>query len=191
MTHALDRIVSKGDAAAGVDGAVFGSLDDPVAGRGGQIAFAATLAKSTTPKINAANNNGLWRRDAANGLTLIARESAQPAGVNEPAAWKKFTSFATTADGRPLFVASIRKISGSTVSAANDTGLWATDSRGTLRLMLREGDAIGTSAVKSFVVLSSVLGSPAQTRSFNNGGSVIIRVTDATGAQHLLHIAVP
>ena len=70
-------------------------------------------------------------------------------------------------------------------------GLWATDSSGELRLLLREGDAIGTSTVKTFTVLSSVVGSPAQTRSFNRIGSVIVRATDMTGAQHLLHIAVP
>jgi hypothetical protein len=70
-------------------------------------------------------------------------------------------------------------------------GLWATDSFGALRLLIREGDAIGSSTVKSFTVLSSVPGSPAQTRSFNGGGSVVVRVTDATMAQHLVLIAVP
>ena len=70
-------------------------------------------------------------------------------------------------------------------------GLWATDSSGELRLLVREGDAIGSSTVKTFTVLSSVTGSPAQTRSFNRIGSVIVRATDMTGAQHLLHIAVP
>lgn len=79
----------------------------------------------------------------------------------------------------------------SIVSGVNDTGLWGTDSSGALRLLIREGDVVGTSAVKSFTVLSSVLGSPAQTRSFNRIGSVIVRATDLTGAQHLLHIAVP
>ena len=66
-----------------------------------------------------------------------------------------------------------------------------TDSTGALRLLLQEGDAIGTSTVKTFVVLSSVVGSPAQTRSFNSGGSVVVKATDALGAQHLLQIAVP
>ena len=69
--------------------------------------------------------------------------------------------------------------------------LWATDSFGALRLLSQEGDGIGASTVKTFVVLSTVTGSPAQTRSFNNAGSVIVKATDATGAQHLLHIAVP
>ncbi len=41
------------------------------------------------------------------------------------------------------------------------------------------------------MVLSSVVGSPAQTRSFNSAGSVVVKATDALGAQHLLQIAVP
>jgi hypothetical protein len=60
-----------------------------------------------------------------------------------------------------------------------------------LLLLLREGDAIGASTVKTFVALSSVVGSPAQTRSFNSAGSVLVKATDALGAQHLLLIAVP
>ena len=77
------------------------------------------------------------------------------------------------------------------ITTANDVGLWATDSFGALRLLIRKGDAIGASTVRSFTVLGSVIGSPAQTRSFNSLGSVIVKATDTTGAQHLLHIAVP
>ena len=182
---APNRIVAKGDAAAGVSGAHFMTLHDPVAGQSGHLAFAASLEKGGTPKITAANNDGIWAFNPTDGLTLIAREGAQPADIAQPTAWKKFTSLATTADGRPLFVASIRTKRGT------DTGLWATDSLGALRLLLRKGDAIGDSKVKTFVVLSSVLGSAAQTRSFNNNGSVIVRVTDSKSAQHLLRIAVP
>lgn len=77
------------------------------------------------------------------------------------------------------------------ITTANDVGLWAADGTGALRLLLQEGDTIGASTVKSFTVLSSVLGSPAQTRSFNDYGSVIVRVTDTTNAQHIVHIAIP
>jgi hypothetical protein len=56
---------------------------------------------------------------------------------------------------------------------------------------MREGDPIGTSTVKSFTVLSMVAGSPAQTRSFNNAGVVVLKVTDMAGAQHLVQIALP
>ncbi len=52
------------------------------------------------------------------------------------------------------------------------------------------GDAIGSSTVRNFTVLSNVLGSPAQARC-NDSGNVIVKVTDTAGAQHLVLIAVP
>ncbi len=76
------------------------------------------------------------------------------------------------------------------ITTANDVGLWATDYFGDLRLLLREGDAIGSTTVRNFTVLSNVLGSPAQAR-YNDSGNVIVKVTDAAGAQHLVLIAVP
>ncbi len=133
----------------------------------------------------------------SSALTLIAREGTQPPEAPAGAQWKTFTSLALADGNRPLFVASMHSKTGTAspgpggITTANDVGLWATDSAGSLRLLIREGDAIGTSTVKTMTVLSTVSGSPSQTRSFNNGGHVILRVTDATGAQHLVNIAVP
>ncbi len=121
-------------------------------------------------------------------MRLIAREGAHAAETPAGTTWASFTSLALPEGRGPLFVA---KVANGGTTTANDMGLWATDSTGALRLLLREGDALGTSTVQTFTVLSTVLGSPAQTRSFNNGGSIILRATDATGAQHLLSIAVP
>lgn len=139
------------------------------------------------PGITAADNDGIWRSDDTNGLSLVAREGALAAEAGG-GVWKTFTSLALPEGRGPLFVATM---SGGGVTTANDVGLWATDSLGALRLLLREGDVIGASTIKSMIVLSSVAGSPAQTRSFNNNGSVLVKATDALGAQHLLHIAVP
>ena len=83
--------------------------------------------------------------------------------------WKAFTSLALPEGRGPLFVASLVNRTGTTrpalpgpggITTANDVGLWATDSTGALRLLLQEGDAIGASTVKSFVVLSSVQEAP-------------------------------
>ena len=178
------RIVTKGDAAPGCAG-IFSSFKDPVNASNRSVAFIGAM--KTFPGVTtAANNDGIWW-NSPGGFALVAREGAQPAEGPDGAQWKAFTSLALPEGRGPLFVAKL----GGAVTTANDVGLWATDSFGALRLLLREGDAIGSSTVKSFVVLSSVTGSPAQTRSFNNGGSVIVKATDALGAQHLLHIAVP
>ena len=95
-----------------------------------------------------------------------------------------------------MFVATMHSKTGSVapgpgaITTANDVGLWATDFFGNLRLLLREGDAIGSSTVRNYTVLSNVPGSPAQAR-YNDNGNVIVRVTDASNAQHLVLIAVP
>ena len=152
-----------------------------------------TVAGSTT----ATNNDGIWWNNPESGVTLIAREGAQPPEAPIGAEWKAFTSLALPEGRGPIFLASMASKIGTTspgpggVTKADDVGLWATDSFGALRLLMREGDAIGASMVKTFTVLSSVVGSPAQTRSYNNTGGVIVRVTDATGAQHLVQISVP
>ena len=176
------RIVTKGDAAPGCAG-IFSGFKDPVNASGRSVAFAGTM--KTVPGITSANNDGIWW-NSPGGLVLVAREGALAAEAGG-GVWKSFASLALPEGRGPMFVAKL----GGAVTAANDVGLWATDSFGGLRLLLREGDALGASTIKSFIVLSSVTGSPAQTRSFNNGGSVIVKATDATGAQHLLHIAVP
>ncbi len=199
------RIVAKGDAAPGCAG-IFESFKDPVSASNRSVAFIGAM-KTGPGSTTAANNDGIWW-NSPDGVVLVAREGAQPPDAPEGAQWKAFTSLALPEirpvfeglpipKGGPLFVGSMHSKVGTVspgpggVTTTNDVGLWATDRFGVLRLLVREGDVIGTSTVKSFTVLSSVVGSPAQTRSFNRNGSVVVRVTDAAGAQHLLHIAVP
>ena len=191
------RIVSKGDA-TGVSGGIFSALKDPVNAGNRSVAFLGTMKADAINGINSTNNDGIWRSDDTNGLSLVAREGAQPPEAPVGAQWKSFTSLALPEGARgPLFVGTMHsKTAGvspgpGNITAATDVGLWATDSTGALRLLLQEGEDIGASKVKTFIVLSSVTGSPAQKRSFNSGGSVLVKVTDLLGAQHLLHIAVP
>ena len=192
----LFRITSKGVPAVGVFGSEFATFKDPVSAGNRSVAFHATLKASTAAGINAANNDGIWFFRSPT-LSLVARESAQPPEAPLGAQWKAFTSLALPEGRGPIFVATMHSKTGTAspgpggITTANDTGLWATDSFGVLRLLIREGDAIGASTVNSFTVLSSVVGSPAQTRSFDKTGGVIVKATDLTGAQHLLHIAVP
>ena len=165
-------------------GETFSELGDPVSAGNRGVAFIAKLKR--TADITAANDDGIWRSDDTDGLRAVALEGAHPSGAPVDAKWKKFISLALPEGRGPLFVATM-----SGVDRSSDTGLWATDSFGALRLLLREGDAIGGSKVQKFRVLTSVPGSPAQTRSFNNSGSIIVHVTDAKGLEHLLYIAVP
>lgn len=183
---ALSRIAAKGSPAPGVAGGVFSMFKDPVRAGNGCVLFHGTLAAANG--VTLSNNDGIWLSDGAAGLALIAREGTHATGTPDGTNWRAFTSLALPETRGPLFVATLAN---GGVTSANDTGLWATDGLGGHHLLIREGDAFAGARVRSFTVLSSVLGSPAQTRSFNNNGGVILRVTDTTGAQHLVQIAVP
>jgi uncharacterized repeat protein (TIGR03803 family) len=181
----LTRIVAKGDLASGWTGGVFSAFKDPVRTGNGHVLFHGTTAPGGA--INSANNEGLWLSDPSSGMTLIAREGELVTLTSE-VRWKAFTSLALPEGRGPIFVATLMK---GGITSANNTGLWATDRWGDLRALLSTGDMIGTSTVRNFIVLSNVPGSPAQTRSYDNSGNVIVKATDTTGAQHLIHIAVP
>ncbi len=195
-TYTAARVVSIGDA-TGVTGGFFSILKDPINAGNRSVAFIGSMKTNSVAGIISANNDGLWWSDATSGLRLVAREGAQPPEAPVGAQWSAFISIAIPEGRGPLFVATMRSKTGSVspgpggITTANDTGLWATTSFGSLRLLLQEGDLIGSATVKTFTVLSNVVGSPAQTRSFSNNGSVLVRATDTTGAQHLLQIAVP
>ena len=181
------RIVAKGDAADGIE-STFMAFKDPVNARNSRVAFMATVNPNVPFGVTAANNDGIWATNSFGEAKLVVREGAQVPDAPQFTFWKAFTSLALPEGSGPIFTATL---SGNLITTANDTGLWATDSAGGLRHLLQEGDAIGASTVKTFAVLGSVTGSPAQTRSFNNTGSIIVRATDIAGAQHLLHIAMP
>ena len=174
---------------AGIAGGVFSGFSDPVNGSGGTLAFIGSMANNSAAGITSTSNDGVWY-DNGSVLTLVAREGAQPPGVVTGARWKSFTTVALPEGRGPIFVAKLQT-GRAGITTAKDTGLWATDSAGAIKKLIQEGDAIGASKVASFQVLSTVSGSPAQTRSFNRSGEVVIQVTDAAGGTHLLHVVVP
>ncbi len=207
------RLVTKGDAAPGVTYGKFAAFQDPVSALNRSIAFRGTLTNDTVAGISVGNYHGIWWRDGAGVLKLVARkgyEAAEaapaasiPVGVGPLPKWNGFTSLALPEGATgPLFVASLLnstpvpvgspKLPGpGGVTTATDVGLWAVDSAGALRLLLREGGTYGGVAVKNFTVLTAVSGSMGQTRGYNNNAEVIVRVTDTANAQHVMKITVP
>ena len=58
--------------------------------------------------------------------------------------------------------------------------------------MLQEGiTEIDSKTVKSFAVLKAVSGSPGQTHAFNAQAELVSKVTFTTGAQGVVHTALP
>jgi uncharacterized repeat protein (TIGR03803 family) len=205
-TWSLVKRVAKGDDAPGFpEERVFAGFSDPVLARGGALAFAG----STTPPFpdynKQRNTGGLWYDDGET-LRLVAREGAVPPGTPHGTQWNAFPSIALVERRGPLFYATLKVGTESLTfdfasfdhtinrypnTAANDTGIWAMNSFGITHKLIQEGDPFGTSTVRSFQALLPVSGSPAQTKSFNSSGEVVMQVTDATGGTHLLHVQVP
>ena len=123
-------------------------------------------------------------------MLSVAREGADAPGPWNAAngRFHKFQSLALAdgSDGGPLFVASLAG-----ASEASDVGLWGVDSTGSVRLLLREGQSVGVKTVQSFTVLSAVLQTAAQTRSFNAAHQVVARITFTDHTQALSVISVP
>jgi len=158
----------------------------------------AVLAKLAGSGITTANDVALTRRLGTSGWEIIASEGAHPPGTPTGAEWATISSYAI-GDANPAvaFVGKLRvprtdQPNPAGVTRANDMGLWVALPGQGPQLLLREGGALGTKTVRSFVALSTVSGSPTQRRTFSpDGRLLIIRVTATDGSQHLLQVQLP
>jgi len=77
------------------------------------------------------------------------------------------------------------------VTAKNNVGLWAVDSKGSLRRLLRTGDILDGKPVTGIHALSTVSGAFGASRGYNARGTVVTRVLFAKGAQSIVRIDIP
>jgi hypothetical protein len=139
----LQLVAREGNQAPGmISGAKFDSFDPPKLSDGGHTAFTAGLALDTTLGITSANRTGLWS-DANGELDLVARSGDQAPGMPMGAVFNIFSggrstlNFAMNSAGHAAF---ITNVTGGSAPPGNNTGLWAQDQNGNLRLVLRHGD---------------------------------------------------
>jgi hypothetical protein len=185
----LDRIAVKGEAAAGLaSGAVFKAFKAAVNNQEDCVAFMATAEKGG---VVSASDTGVWIWDDTD-IVHVAQEGAEAAECGG-ATWKGFTALALPDNGRPLFVGTMNVGTGiPVVSTNNDTALWGVDIYGDLRLLVREGmTSVGGKTVKSFKVLSAVVGSPSQTRSHNATGGIVCWAAFTDRTQGLIKVQMP
>jgi uncharacterized repeat protein (TIGR03803 family) len=193
-SFALAPLVAKGDAAAGIAGAAFASFAAVVSAANHSVAFTGRAAGGG---VHGAIDQGLWWLTATDELRLIAREGSQPEDVPAGAQWAAFPSLALPEGSiGPLFTGKLRiprtgEPNPAGITAANDLGLWAVDSTGANRLLIRKGMPLGGRTVKTFLALSSVAGSPSQTRAFNSSGEVVLRITFDDASQGIVLVEVP
>ena len=181
----LSIAAREGGTVLNLGGAAYGVFSDPVGGETNRSAFINKL-KPKLGGVTAASDTILWRMNPAGGLGILARKGAQAAGAGG-AAYNLIKAYAWTGRGNDgvAFVATLKPTKG-LVTAANDTGLWAEGSSGSLYLALREGQTVqvggATKTIKSFTILGAVLGSIGQSHAgnFAGGYAVLAVFTDNT-----------
>jgi hypothetical protein len=196
-------LTCQGDAAAGIEGATFSAFKSVVVN---DLADTLFVGKVAGRGISKAEDEGLWWKSGSvedPSFHLLAREGAQLPGVPEGAMWSTFTSVAFPDEPYgPLFTAKLAvgphgKAGPGGITDATDEGLWAVDSSGELRLLVREGQEVivegsGTPKVLgSFTALSAVPGSPAQRRSFAGDGQIVYRAFFTDGSQAVVKVQLP
>lgn len=195
-------VAREGDVVNDIEDAIFSGFKVGVVNEGQNFAF---IGKAAGRGVNSLNDDGLWylgqsvSNPGTGAPVLIAREGDQAAGVPEGGKWESFRSIALP-DGSngPVFLADLAvplpgRPNAARITASNDTGVWAVDSNGVLRLIVREGDVFpGTSlTIRAIALLGNVAGSPAQTRSYNGHSELVYRATLSDGSEAIAKARVP
>jgi cyclophilin family peptidyl-prolyl cis-trans isomerase len=173
----------------------FATFTDPAMNDQGALLFSATLRGGVAA---GSNLGGLWQTDGINAPEPVARLGARAtdADGNElpNTTWSSFVSFALPdgANAGPIFRATL---AGTGATTATNAGLWAVDSTGLVRLLLRTGQTVtlptGDKKISAFTVLNALPGSFGARRSYNANGSLAVQVTFIGGAQAILRLDIP
>ncbi|HEV7404424.1 MAG TPA: S8 family serine peptidase [Chthoniobacteraceae bacterium] len=190
------KVAEVGQTATDAGVAQYASFYDPVAGDRGLAWLALLRGTGVTPT----NRVGLWWNDDTQTRKLAQLNEAAPdaAGhvitpaLNGPR-WQALSSIALPggAQGGPVVLG---KVAGKTVTAANNSGLWAVDSAGVFRQLLRTGPgqlAGDVRSIRSLTTLAADAGAFGVGRSYNSTGSLVVKVIFTNNTQALLRVDIP
>ncbi len=134
---ALQKIARTGDQVLG-SANLFLSLSDPLNNNNDVVAFAGTY------KVGKTTVTGLYST-ASGSIGLITQTGSQAPGCASGVTFSAFITMAlpdavgSDANGGFVFLGTV---TGTGVTAANNTGIWILDSTGQLRLVVRTGDTV-------------------------------------------------
>ena len=140
-----------GTAAPGVTGAKFTLFGDVVSNKLHRIAFIAHLSNGV---------NGLWT-NASGAYVLAAKLNGAAPDCPAGALFSAFRRFVLPDRGGILLLADLTVGPGG-VTAANNQGLWAANSLGQLRLLVRKGDKLTVDSLVKTVTAITVLNATAE-----------------------------
>jgi hypothetical protein len=178
-------VAKAGDVLPSVAPATFRTFYDPVLDAAGHVAFLATIAgRDVTP----ANDMVLATNAFAGaGVNAVAREGVS---LNAPGA-PTILAFkdVSLVDGEMLFTATLASGSPTVVEATevvNEVAAFRISDNGLGPVaVVRTGQRLGTSRIKTFRLLSTIAGSPGQNRAHAAGTATFLTLL-ANGAQALV-----
>jgi uncharacterized delta-60 repeat protein len=180
-----------GESVPGLNGGIFKQFGDPVAASADTLAFGATLHSNPVFGLGKGSDQVVCWKRAGQLLKVVARTGGQAVWAADEALhlWKTFDSLAMADADNGLLLVGTAVPAGAGRSAKAVKALWAGGDEGRLVRLARVGEArnVGGKAdvLSNFDVLSQVLGSPCQQRSFNGEGQVVVREFYSKGGQAL------
>ncbi len=192
LTGAAFSVFAEKGAATGVIGlppaVTYADFSDPIVNTSGRVSYIATL-KGSAAEVKSSTKQAIIFGSPALLRFSIARTgdfATDSAGDATSLKWTAFTALALP-DGSSAGPVFIGKLS----TSKNNLGLWAHDSVGDVRLLLRAGDHLGDLVVKKFTLLSVVPKSMSAARSFDSAGSVVVALSFTNRTTALLRIGIP
>ncbi len=199
-TNGLTMIARTGASAPDYTGesavGTFATLSDPVYANDDAVAFRGTLVVSGT--ATASNNVGIWATTSGT-LALVARvgdhapDATGTASASGPV-FATFSQFVLPDQGGVIILATLESGVGGVIST-NNTGIWAVDTNGVLKQIIRTGDALtvngGAKIISSLAIFNAPAASAGQTRHFNNAGDLTYKATFTDGTISIVQSVFP
>ncbi len=158
-------IARGGDAAPDTPGAVFVTIQSPVADAQNHVGFSAFL-KAAPGVVDGTNNSGLWS-NAFSGLHLVARRGSPAPGTSSGTTFYNLSDYGINDPGRMAFFG----FTTSNGTVVDGTGIWSQDATGALNLLVKTGDQLEVAPgdTRTIQILSGSPGSnDGRARGFND-----------------------
>ena len=142
-SNPLALLVRTSQPAPGAAGAVYTWFSDPAFNSHDSLAFMGTLGCAPgggSAALALVNTGGIWFIESGTSAPRLVARMNGPAPLEagtSPALFNIFSSLVLPDAGGPVFTAFLK---GPGVTATNDEGIWAANTAGTLRLVIRKGD---------------------------------------------------
>jgi len=160
----------------------FATLSDPVYADSDAVAFLGTLTQTGT---------GIWA--TTSGTLALVAKAGDPAPdeygnvSSSSPVFASFSQFVLPNQGGVIFLATLATGTGG-VTSSNNVGIWAVDTTGILKQIIRAGNALTVNGVAKVISKVVIFNAPAastgQTRHFNNPGDLtyVLTFTDKSSS---------